>query len=390
MRKAGLYIHIPFCVQKCSYCDFFSVKCKEFSDILEGKKGSIFAKRLIEDIEFQKEKYQIDEWNTVYIGGGTPSILSEWDIDFICSSILCRQKNLPAEFTIEVNPDDITGTWLETAVNAGVNRISVGVQSFSDEVLKAEKRRGSRIKTISAIEKIKTFKNVLLSCDLIAGLKNQTEEILKNDLRTLLNFLPQHISFYSLCTEKRREEDTENYIDLLWLKGKDILENNGYNLYEVSNFSYKNLYKSIHNNKYWKLHDYGGVGPGAFGSIFYGKKQIGTAGALRFCSCKNIKKWLSPENLNSVYEYEDVCEKEFIEETLMMNLRLTEGINKKEFYDRFNIEINDVIKKTILKWSNAGKAFIDDDFFRLTSEGFIFLNFFLKEAFEELDLSLHN
>ena len=151
MKKAGLYIHIPFCMQKCSYCDFFSVNSSSFLPYLKGKNGSPFARRLTEDIRLLAERYGIEEWDTVYMGGGTPSLLSEQDIDFIFSFILKHQKTPPEEVTIEVNPDDVSENRLKTAVSAGVNRISMGIQSFSDEVLRAEKRRGSCKKTLSAL-----------------------------------------------------------------------------------------------------------------------------------------------------------------------------------------------------------------------------------------------
>ena len=385
MKKAGLYIHIPFCTQKCSYCDFFSVKHGQFLHFLSGKNGSAFVRRLIEDVHLQAEKYAIDEWESVYIGGGTPSLLSEWDIDFLFSRILKGQKKPPKEFTIEVNPDNVCESWLKTAVSLGLNRVSVGIQSFSDTVLRAEKRRGSGKQTVFALERIKKFDNLLLSCDLIAGLKGQSKAILKDDIDTVLRFAPQHLSLYSLCTAKKLNEEDSDRIDTLWLHGKDILEKNGYVLYEVSNFSYKDLYKSVHNSKYWQLTDYGGVGPGAVGSMFFDKCSKKPAGALRFSAGKRIEKWLTSSLRDSVYEYENVSEKELMEETFMMNLRLAEGLDRSAFIKRFGIDIEAVIKKTMERWEKRGYAHICNDRFALTSCAFIFLNSFLQDAFEEID-----
>lgn len=388
MKKAGLYIHIPFCIQKCAYCDFFSVKAERFAEILSGSNGSTFARRLTADMDFLAEKYGIGEWDSVYAGGGTPSLLSPDDFYFIFSHILARQQNPPLEFTVEINPEDLTKEHLSAAYSSGVNRISVGIQSFSDDVLDASQRRGCREKSISALALIKGFNKMLLSCDLIGGLKKQTHTILKDDLKTLLDFSPEHISFYSLCTERKLSEREDDNIANLWHYGKDFLEKNDYIRYEVSNFSYKNLYKSIHNEKYWKLRDYIGIGPGAFGSIFYdsavkdGKRL--PASALRFSAYKNIEKWLTAKNRDSVYEYEILSETECIEEFIMMNLRLTEGLELNTFAERFGISLFDVIGETIQRRKYLNELEISTSHIRLTDEASIFLNAFLLDAFEEI------
>ena len=388
MKKAGLYIHIPFCIQKCAYCDFFSVKADRFAEILSGSNGSKFARRLTADMDFLAEKYNIGEWDSVYVGGGTPSLLSPDDFYFIFSHILAKQQNPPLEFTVEVNPEDVTKEHLSAAYSSGVNRISVGVQSFSDAVLEASHRRGCREKTVSALTLIKDFNRLLLSCDLIGGLKKQTYTILKDDLKTLLRFSPQHISFYSLCTERKLSDVEDDDIANLWLYGKEFLEKNNYIRYEASNFSYKNLYKSIHNEKYWKLKDYIGIGPGAFGSIFYnfaikdGKRL--PASALRFSAHKNIDKWLKTTKRDSVYEYEMLSEVECIEEFVMMNLRLTEGLDLNAFTARFGFSLFDVIGKTINRRKHLNDLEISASHIRLTDEASIFLNSFLREAFEEI------
>ena len=385
MKKAGLYIHIPFCMQKCSYCDFFSVNSGSFLPYLKGKNGSPFARRLTEDIRLLAERYGIEEWDTVYMGGGTPSLLSEQDIDFIFSFILKHQKTPPEEVTIEVNPDDMSENRLKTAVSAGVNRISMGIQSFSDEVLRAEKRRGSCKKTLSALALVKQCKNVLLSCDLIAGLKAQTEKTVKNDIQTLLDFAPQHISFYALCTENPPKEEAADYIDSLWLTGARILEKNDYVSYEISNFSYKDSYKSLHNSKYWRLEDYAGVGPGAVGSMFFGRVADKPARAVRFSACKEVEKWLTVSDRDFVYGYESVSEKDLIEEAFMMNLRLCEGLDRRAFAKRFGRNIESLIGKTISQWTGAGRALTYGNFFKLSPEGLVFLNSFLQEAFREIE-----
>ncbi|UTY28728.1 radical SAM family heme chaperone HemW [Treponema putidum] len=388
MRKAGLYIHVPFCLQKCSYCDFFSVRTAQFKDILSGCL-SPFVLRLAEDIKIQADKHCIAEWDTVYIGGGTPSLLSPDDIYYLSSQILNGQKNPPKEFTVEINPEDLTKEFLSAAVQGGINRFSVGIQSLSDEVLMACKRRGDRKMSLSAIELLRSQKGLILSCDLIAGLNKQTLGILKDDIQTLLNFKPEHFSLYALCSNTKLSAEKDDEIAELWSYGKDILEKNSYNKYEVSNFSYKNSYKSIHNEKYWKLKDYIGVGPGAFGSLFFEKKALHTvpahAYALRFSVIKNINKWMALKNREDVYDYETISEKEFIEESFMMGLRLTEGMDRVFFKSRFGKDITSFAKKTIQKWMDKGDAVLTEKSFFLTEKGFLYLNLFLQELFQEID-----
>ena len=383
MKKAGLYIHIPFCLQKCNYCDFFSVRAGRFKNILSGHL-SPFILRLAEDIKIQADKYSINEWDTVYIGGGTPSLLSPDDLYFLSSQILTAQRNPPREFTVEINPEDLTKEFLSAAVSGGINRFSVGIQSLNDEVLSACKRRGGRKMSLSALELLRSQKGLILSCDLIAGLNKQKLSILKDDIHTLLTFKPEHFSLYALCSNTSISAEKDDEIADLWSYGKDILEKNSYNKYEVSNFSYKNLYKSIHNEKYWRLQDYIGVGPGAFGSIFFDRKAL-PARALRFSAIKNINKWMTSKNREEVYEYETIGEKEFIEESFMMGLRLTEGIDRAFFKSRFGKDITVFAEKTISKWVNRNEAVLTEKRFYLTEKGFLYLNLFLQELFQEID-----
>lgn len=393
MKKAGLYIHIPFCLQKCNYCDFFSVRAGRFKNILSGHL-SPFILRLAEDIKIQADKYSINEWDTVYIGGGTPSLLSPEDIYFLSSQIPAAQRNPPREFTVEINPEDLTKEFLSAAVSGGINRFSVGIQSLNDEVLSACKRRGGRKMSLSALELLRSQKGLNLSCDLIAGLNKQTLSILKDDIQTLLHFRPEHFSLYALCSNTNLTPEKDDDIADLWSYGKDILEKNSYNKYEVSNFSYKNLYKSIHNEKYWRLQDYIGVGPGAFGSIFFDKEVLPAqanacsvhAKALRFSTIKNIEKWMTLNNRDEVYEYETIGEKEFIEEAFMMGLRLTEGIDRSFFKSRFGKDISVFAGKTISKWLDRNEAVLTEKRFYLTERGFLYLNLFLQELFQEIDM----
>ncbi len=384
MKKAGLYIHIPFCKKKCNYCDFFSVKHHKFEDILSDSGGSIFARRIVKDVSYMKQKYKIDEWDSIYVGGGTPSSLSCSDMEFIFSSILKGQKTKPVEFTVEINPEDLTVDILTTLYSVDVNRISMGMQSFSDDVLKKANRRGSGKKNIEALKLVKEFNTGTISCDLIAGLAGQDERIIKQDIETLLDFLPEHISFYSLCTHKELSNEEQDNIDNLWLLGNEILLKHNYTAYEVSNFAYKDKYKSIHNQKYWKLQDYIGVGPGACGSIFYDRNKDVPAYSSRFMAKTDIFKWLYSNERDSVYAYEKIEEEELIEEFIMMGLRLSEGFDIRDFQKRFNKDIEILIQSSLEKWKKSKLLEMDENKIKLTSRGQMFLNSFLEDVFYEL------
>ncbi len=386
MQKAGLYIHIPFCKKKCSYCDFFSLKHSKFTNILSGPRGSIFANRIVNDVNYMKRKYKIDEWDTIYVGGGTPSALSCSDMHFIFSNILNQQKNKPKEFTFEINPEDLTEDILKTLYSVDVNRISMGMQSFSDDVLKKANRRGSEKTNILALELVKKFNTGSISCDLIAGLEGQNNSIIENDIQTLVKFAPEHISFYSLCTHKELSDAELDRIDNLWLFGNDILKDNKYHAYEISNYAYKNIYQGIHNQKYWKLQNYIGVGPGACGTMFYDRTGNKEAHASRFMASTNMHEWLNSNDRDIIYKHEEITEKELIEEKIMMSLRLSEGLDLKEFENRFNKKLENLIVKTISKWSEKKMIEQTKEKLKLTEKGTLFLNSFLQDVFDELDV----
>ncbi len=405
MKKSGLYIHIPFCKKKCNYCDFFSVKQSRFSSLLQPDPGDIlkidsgsvvgitdktiaspFARRLIADMYYMKSKYNIALWDTVFVGGGTPSLLSGNDMEFIFSSIVKSQKIPPQEFTIEVNPEDLTEKMLETIYASGVNRVSLGIQSFSDEVLFKANRRGCSAQNKKALQLLKKINTGTISCDLIAGLEGQTQETIKTDIETLLEFTPENISFYALCSNKKLSEAEEDRIADLWLFGKTLLQKNGYKLYEVSNFSYQGKYKSLHNQKYWKLEDYIGIGPGACGCVFFPQeKAIKNACATRFFASKNIKKWIETQERNLIYEYENISQKELIKEKIMMGFRLTQGINIESFKTRFGKDLCLIIKNTITKWQNLKALLVNTKYIKLNKKGFLFLNLILQDVFDELE-----
>ena len=357
---------------------------------------------LKKEIAFLKEIYCIDSWRTVYIGGGTPSLMTAKQIERLCASI-ARDCVENVEFTIEMNPDDVTSDILKAAESGGVNRLSLGVQSLNDTALQAVNRRCSRKTTLSALELVAKEWTKSLSLDAIAGLPRQNEAEFLRSLAEIVAYAPNHISLYSLMIEEgtrlfdRIASGKLPYnvdeSDEQWIAGKSFLNENGFLQYEVSNFAL-NGRESAHNLVYWHLEDYIGAGSGATGSV-YGEN------ARRWTNTQNIKKyikyWLSEEekSLKTM-----PCEKEFLslqvqeEEFLMMGFRLLSGISEKEYKKRFSKDLGERLGEkngTFAKWQSRGDAQIiekenGERFFALTEQGVLFLNKFLNEIFTRVFL----
>ena len=383
MKPCGLYIHIPFCTQKCRYCDFYSIT--QNIGFRPYQRNVLFIERLLQDIRFFKERYRIDAWKTVYIGGGTPSLLHPEDMRLLTTEIYHSQTAPIAEFTIEANPEDIRPEWLAACSEGGINRLSLGVQSFDDAVLANSGRRGSRAKTLAALDTVKQRWPGALSCDLIAGLSGQTAASLSDDVRRLIDYRIEHLSLYGLCSEDALPESHEDFISELLQKNFALLTENGYVQYEVSNFSYHDEHRSLHNQIYWRMAPYIGIGPAACGTLIHEAPNGSVIGAERFEGIKNAARWMTAADRTSVYPHEHIDRKTLLEETLLMGFRLSDGIRREDFTRRFGAVLSEYIGKTLTRWKNAGHCRILPDRVSLTPEGLFFLNRFLIDAFLELD-----
>lgn len=387
MIPKSLYVHIPFCIKKCSYCDFFSLPIAERFQNDESFSNSFFS-AIEQEISFRTRNDPII-WNTIYVGGGTPSILNPKNLLRLEESIFIKniRYNLNQEWTIEANPEDITQEWLLACTQIGINRISLGIQSLNDTCLKAVNRRGSRAKTLQALNLITKNWDQQLSLDLISGLPEQSEKSLLDDIYTLSHFAPDHISLYSLTVEEGtslakqikdkniRLPESESQ-DLLWLKGRDSLESLGYYQYEVSNFALPG-FESKHNQVYWDLSSYIGVGPGATGTLIRGQT------AVRYSNTTNIEKWL--ENPCTANTEEIISTDDCIKERIMMGFRTKKGIEQASFRARFSVDLTSLISNTIRKWDKKGLISLTDTNIALTKEGLLFLNRFLEDCFNELE-----
>ena len=263
---AGIYIHIPFCKRRCIYCDFFSTT--------QSEKKSAYVRALCRELEMRQDYVGGEEIETIYLGGGTPSQLTEEELKAIFSSIYHIYKvKTNAEITLEANPDDLTPEYVAMLRQLPVNRISMGIQTFQEETLKLLHRRHTATQAIEAFRRCREagFQNI--SIDLMYGLPGETLETWKEDLRQAINLRPEHISAYHLIYEEdtalwklreqhQVEEADEDLSVSLFETLIDRLKEAGYQHYEISNFCLSGMH-SRHNSSYWTGKKYLGCGPSA-------------------------------------------------------------------------------------------------------------------------------
>ena len=396
IEPTSLYIHIPFCISKCAYCDFFSrAGNKSLSDD--------YISALCNEISFRIKNKTVSELQTIYIGGGTPSLLSKNQFQKIFSHIRSLVKlGADAEITVEVNPDDVSKDLLDALAEGGVNRISCGIQSMNDKALKRACRRADEAVNFKALSLLKEFWQGDVSVDLISGLPEDDERGVVRSLKTVCEINPAHISLYSLTIEeetpfgKQLESGVLNYdfdvADKLWLMGRDYLEKAGYKWYEVSNFC-KPGKECRHNLAYWTHKGYLGCGSGGTGTVY---SEDGSGA--RWTNTQKIEdyidfwKGLSDfESLNNfdlkkvqVEETIDLQTSEF--EFFMMSLRKLSGFYESEYIQIFGKNIPETIIKRFEEWQKKGLCEIkkvsdrnNDIQYSMTREGMLFLNRFLEE-----------
>lgn len=333
----GLYVHVPFCVQKCPYCDFYSGKLT---------RGDEYIKAVIRNIKRYDEEY-----DTVYFGGGTPSLLPE-----ISSAVLSEIRLAPnAEITFEANPETVTSELFKTLLHWGVNRLSFGVQSLNSKELSALGRIHSVEKAKQAIITAHSEGFANISADIMLGIPYQTKETLKATIEQLSSLPITHVSAYMLKLEPNTPfgktppsvPDDDEQAEL-YLLAVEELEKHSFRQYEISNFAKTNC-ESRHNLKYWRCEEYVGIGPAAH-------------------SYYNGKRYSVPRDLGLFIESEQQCE-EFTdespdteEERIMLGLRLCEGIPlTEELQKRLKLIPPDLIR-------------IENDRLSLTAEGFLVSN----------------
>ena len=263
---AGIYIHIPFCKRRCIYCDFFSTT--------QSEKKSATVRALCRELEMRQDYLEGEEIETIYLGGGTPSQLTEEELKAIFASVYRIYKvREDAEITLEANPDDLTPEYVAILRRLPINRISMGIQTFQEETLKLLHRRHTATQAVEAFRRCREagFQNI--SIDLMYGLPGETLETWKEDLQQSIDLRPEHISAYHLIYEEdtalwklreqhRVEEADEELSVSLFTTLIDRLTEAGYQHYEISNFCLPGLH-SRHNSSYWTGKKYLGCGPSA-------------------------------------------------------------------------------------------------------------------------------
>lgn len=331
---AGLYIHIPFCNEKCFYCDFYSGNQLY---LIES-----YVDALVKEIALRSEYLVDNQINTIYFGGGTPSLLTESHIKKILEAIYLNfDVHIYPEITIECNPENITKNYINNLINLGVNRISLGVQFLDDYVLNKYNRNHSKELIFNAITFITNSNLVNLSVDLIYSVPEISDDVLLFSLKQLANFDIKHFSAYSLTISKKSKlfwkikkgEIIENGEDIFLSQYKivqNFLKENGYIQYEVSNYA-KNGFFSIHNLAYWNQIPYLGVGVSAHSYNISSRQWNHT----------NIKKYIRELGEGvTTFEVEKLSDIQKYNEYIILNLRTFHGLSysyvNKFFYSQFS------------------------------------------------------
>ncbi len=340
-EKSGLYIHIPFCLSKCGYCSFYSVVSPHLLPE--------FVKTIVRETEFYKNAYPA--FDTIYFGGGTPSLLSVEQISEILNSIY-RSFTIDnrTEITIEGNPGDISYEYLKVLRTLGINRLNIGIQSFDDHILNFLGRRHTAKEAIASLNAARKagFENI--GIDLIYGVIGQDIQAWRNTLRQALSFSPEHLSCYQLSLESQtslyqhyQQENfslpSENEALDLFMTTSQLLTEAGYIHYEVSNFARLNSLKSRHNLKYWRHIPYLGLGPAAHSF----NDQT------RWWNKSDVNAYIKSifDNQKPVDHFEYLSSDQLALEALFLGLRTREGIDLKHYKAQYGEDLLSSKKQSV-------------------------------------------
>ena len=358
----GLYIHIPFCNKICIYCDFAKRIPKDNLMV------DNYIDALIKEINSYKSSF--NNIDTIYIGGGTPSVLNEGQTEKLLKALIDIK---PIEFTIEVNPESYTHEKGLLYKKYGVNRVSLGVQTFNEKLLKFINREHKNEDVFNVYNDLINLGINNISIDLIFSLPNQTIKDLEDDLKIIKDLKPKHISSYALILEentvlaklvndkiiKLNDEDLEANMFEIVLK---TLKKYGYNHYEISNFSLPG-FESIHNLKYWELKPYIGVGCGAHGFI----------NNIRTINNKHVSEYIKNPRQAEIIQTND----DLLQDELIFGLRKTSGINIKKLEEKYQIKLFE--KYPNLKTYLNDLIIIENDYLKFTYKGLFLENVVLRE-----------
>ena len=374
---AGLYLHIPFCKQACHYCDFhFSTNQSHKNDL---------CKSIAKEIELQKNYLPNNNLTSIYFGGGTPSLLSSEELTVLIEAVRQNFDTTPsAEITLEGNPDDLTKEKLKVLNEAGVNRLSIGIQSFNDSVLKFLNRAHNAGSAFSCLEDARTLGFNNISLDLIYAIPGQGQDAWKKNIQTAIDLAPEHLSAYSLTIEEKTtfgnwqrkgkliqvdEETAAANFELLIA----MLTEAGYEHYEVSNFC-KPGYYSKHNSSYWKQENYLGVGPSAH-------SYNGESRQHNISSNASYQKSLA--ELKVPYEIEMLTTENKINEFIFTTLRTHWGCDLRKLKDKLDYDLLHTNSDYIQNLVDRQLASLDQNVLRLTSKGMLLADKIASDFFVE-------
>lgn len=395
-KEYSLYIHIPYCISKCRYCDFFSKACNngvppEYIKALKNEIECRLTRQCRPELKCRPPAPPVIK--TIYIGGGTPSLLTIQQLSEILDTVnKCAQIKENCEITIELNPDDVTPELLQNLEKVGITRLSVGIQSMNEEVLKFAGRRASAACNLKALNCIKENWHRTLSLDLICALPGETALSFADGLNTVCGFEPEHISLYSLTIEDETPfgrmynngefEYDWDAADEMWLEGRKILEQNGYFQYEVSNFC-KPGFECQHNLTYWNHEDYFGVGAGGTGTI-YPDRWTNSSDLDDYVHFWGVAALGAEQQNQQVPEIKEIIQGQTAEfEFFMMGLRKLSGVKESAYKKYFNKDFPVRVVELFEKWQKNGLAQFEsaggERTFCLNGDGILFLNKLLEE-----------
>lgn len=366
MKTGGIYIHIPFCKKRCNYCSFVS-SC----DLSLCDEYILSLKNEILSLDLSNKKVEKPSVNTIYLGGGTPSLLKPQHLKTIFDTFPSR-FNIAAdsEITSEVNPESVNKDFLDNAVALGVNRISMGLQSGDDNILKTAGRLHTKDTFLNAIAMVKSAGIKNISVDLMLGFPSQDKASVKRDIDLLYSLEIPHISVYSLNIEEGTPfygnvtVDQDFQSDLYDLTC-DTLKGLGYHRYEVSNFSFKG-FESRHNKKYWNHSPYYGFGAAAHS--YYGGG--------RYYNTSDIRAYINGDYGKT---YEEITKSEEAFEAIMLRLRTSDGLNLNEYKAAYGIDLKVTRDAQLERLILAGFVTINDDIITVTDKGMYLLNSIILE-----------
>lgn len=378
----GIYVHIPFCVKKCGYCDFYSIPVGH--DTVPHRK---YLEAMVAQLERDTKTFGLRDRSvaSVYFGGGTPSIMPPSFFEGVISAISGQfviEKD--AEISAEINPATADSNWFCSARAAGITRASIGVQSFGPRLLKTLGRIHSSEDAMRAIAEAQDAQFKSIGIDLMYAIDGESVSDLEEDLRTAMTFQTEHISAYQLTVEEGTPLASlrESIVDSRWsmvtsdeeqLKQMRIVERmlgrGGWNRYEISNFA-KPGFECRHNLNYWRYGEYLGLGAGATSFARSQDREIGrsqTSFARRWTQIRDINKYIGGSQ--EFAESEEIDKKTAMAEFCFMGLRMTEGISRLRFKEIFETEFDEVYEKECKALVEDGLLTAKDDVIALTSKG---------------------